>query len=341
MDVNLTHAIAANVTLLQPLSHNSDTFNAFLSGAFVTLVVTIIGAIANYKIAQKNIKASVENTDKTITATLESINKTMATSLEITNETIKQEKFKMQEEERQEKHGKRQEAYSLLMGRKHTMLQFYASYYSMFIRSGSFLCHGKILAFSNIDIECDELKLVIEHRRKGSLIQKELDQANRHIQEEFASEVDKSPDVKEGLRTRQRWEDLQLEVGRTAERVFEILGKIKILFPSQEVRDLVEQIEKSLEDLANFEIQINEKTEIFNQELQKAIDSTTSVEPDSINSNKKIRGWTASKDSELHDWVFKMFAELKIRIERELDPKIEKLLEHIEAEIKLRASTPP
>jgi len=107
------------------------------------------------------------------------------------------------------------------------------------------------------------------------------------------------------------------------------------------VRDLVKQIEKSLEDLASFEIQINEKTEIFNQELQKAIDSTTSVEQDSINSNKKIRGWTASKDSELHDWVFKMFAELKIRIERELDPKIEKLLEHIEAEIKLSASTPP
>jgi hypothetical protein len=230
--------------------------------------------------------------------------------------------------------GRKEEAYSLLLGRKHTMLQFYASYYSLYIKSQSWLYHGKLLAFNNIDIESDELVRVIEHRKTGNLIQEDLDKAILYIREKFYSEVDTSPDVKEGLRTRQKSEDLQLELGRSAERVFEILGKIKILFPSQEVRDHVEQIEKALDNLSNIEGQINQDTNTFNETLEDAINSTTSIEVSSINSNKKLLEWTAREDSELKKWAKKMFDELKIRIEDVLDPEIKKLLEHLEAEIK-------
>jgi hypothetical protein len=113
MAVNLTHGIAANVTLTQASSQNSNII-AFASGAVVALIVAIIGAYVNYIVAKRTIDASVRNTDKTINATLEATNKTINTTLEATKETIastiqnannaiEHDKFRMKENERQEK----------------------------------------------------------------------------------------------------------------------------------------------------------------------------------------------------------------------------------------------
>jgi len=332
MDVNLTHV--ANVTLTQPVGNHSDLSTALIAFAGGALVAIIAGLVSYYT-NKKTIDASLTSTRETNEATNQNTIRTINASLQSTRETIEQEKSKMLEEELQEKRNKRHEAYSLLLGRKYTMLQFHASYYSIFIKSLSSLYHGRLLAFNNIDLESDELRRVIEHRRTGSLTQEELNKATQYIQGKFDLEIDKSPDVKESLRTKQRSEELQLELAKSIERFFEIVGRIEILFPSQEeVRDLIEQIEKSLEDLGKFENEINQKYKTFDKELRDAMGSTTSIEADSINSNKKRYEWVARKDSELSDRVTAVVKEVKKGIEDDLDPKIEKLLKHLEVEIK-------
>lgn len=319
MDVNLTHAIAANVTLMQPSKGVPDTWIAFSSA----VIVVLISVAANYLITKKNIEATRENNNKMIAASLENAIK-----------MIEQEKSKMHEEELQEKRNKRQEAYSLLLGHKYKILQFHVSYYAICINSLSLFYHVSLVAFNNINLESDELSRTIECRRRGSLTQEELEEANRYIQKNFAFEFNRSPDLKESFRTRQRSEELQLELARNIEEFFEIIGRVKILFPSQEVRILIKHVEKSLENLGEIDKEINQKYEALNKELSEAMASTTSIKADSINSNKKLHDWVAGKESELRARVEELFKKMKARIDNDLDPRIIDLLEHLEDEIK-------
>lgn len=345
MNASLTHEIIGNITLRQPSIQNSDTFIAFLSGAGVTLIVAIIGAYVNYKIAQntvntsvlnvnKTITASINNTDKSIQSAQEMTSKTVTASLECTIKTIEQDRFKLHVAERQEKNNKRLSAYSMLLGCKHTLFQSYATYYEIFILWQSQLYNERLVAFNNIDIDSAKLKHIFEFFTKGNQNQKVLDEGNSYVRRLFSLELDKSLDIEEGLRTKERCEELQLELAKISERFFEIIGTIKILFPSKETQNLVDEVEHSYITLMAFEKKIYKDINNLNLDLKKAINSITSPGANSIDANKMRLGWMENKEVELNDWLSITFDELEIIIEKDFNFNVKNLLEHLEAEIK-------
>jgi mannitol-specific phosphotransferase system IIBC component len=144
MDVNLTHAIAANITLMQPSSQNNSTLLAFVSGALVTLVVAFITAYVSYKIARENINASEKIARKN---------------------------------ERQEKSNKMKQADSELMGRQHTRMQVYAAYFSAQINANYYDLLSIVNAISRIDYShvqtISEFNAAFIHERVNSIFYNE------------------------------------------------------------------------------------------------------------------------------------------------------------------------
>jgi len=185
-----------------------------------------------------------------------------------------------QEEECQEMRNKRQEAYSLLLGRKYKMLQFLDTYHSIFINSRSLLYHADRQAFRRTEDNAKEIEL-----------------------------------KKEGLRTRQRSEELQIELASSIEEFFEIIGKTKILFTSQQVPALIKQIEESLEKFWVFGGDIDQTYKTFKTELRKKEPNITDL------------------DLKVCEWEEDIFKKLKLMIDNDLDPKIIELLKHLEDEI--------
>ncbi len=294
IDVNLTHAIAANVTLTQswPNPELVNALIAFGGGAIVAIISAYVTLKNNKKIIDAN--------------------------YEIMEKTIEQEKFKMVENERQEKENKRREAYSQLHGRKHTMSQSYASYYSSVINSRSLLYNADLIAFDNVDFE-------IVNKLRGDRRQDKLQNANQYITRMINSELDQSIEIKEGLRAKQRCEELQLEKSKYIERFWETIGQIKILFPSKKVLDLVNNIEKS-----------ENRFEGFGWEIVAYFDSHTSeIETyagPKISSNVDRHKFVVDKRTEWSTWEYKKYKELEDRI-KELESKIGDLLIYLETEM--------
>jgi hypothetical protein len=321
MDINLTHAIAANVTLAQAQTSSLDpTLVAFLSGVVVALIVALIGSGINYKIAQKNIEASAKNNKDALEAsiknskdTLEGTNRTIESTLENTRATIEHDKFKMVEEERREKNNKMQQTYSELMGRKYMILQYNASYFSEIIRSGFLINNSLIFATSNVDYpqiaEMAKTDLKKAEREMGKIIN---DMNEASMEYKIAREADN------------RSRELQLKLGEGYERFWVTIGLVQILFPESELKTIVDPIiafdkDKIFEKL---ETDIVERDLKFKSYVMKKATDAVSGKPINF--------------KEMQEDAFKlnetMISELKSRLD-EFESRIDDLLKYLETVI--------
>lgn len=126
MDVNITHAIAANVTLTQ--SSLNPTLITALIAFFGGAIVACIGAYVAYRTNKKMIDANFEITEK----------------------NIKLEKF-----------NEKRQAHCNLFGCKHTILQYYESYLVSIINAENSILNSKLIAIGKIDFE--PVKVLLEN----------------------------------------------------------------------------------------------------------------------------------------------------------------------------------
>ena len=77
--------------------------------------------------------------------------------------------------------------------------------------------------------------------------------ANQYVNDELESRSYNSDDRKEGLRSREKAENLQLKIGDIEERFWRIIGQIKTLFNDDKIENFVEKIQKAEEELEVFD----------------------------------------------------------------------------------------
>ena len=203
-----------------------------------------------------------------------------------------------------------------LLGIKHTILQYYESYLVSMINAENSLLHSTHIATKGVDFSVVEKCL----NEKESL----TEMANQYANRELDSKLEKSIDLKEGLRYRQRVNDLALQIADTDERFWRIIGQVKILFPDINVANLVKEIVEAEKDLDN-------SGKIINSSFNK-MNRAERIELKLIVSNEKRDSWFHEKEQNLKLEVDSSLSVVRIKIDN-LDFKIDNLLDYLENEL--------
>jgi len=202
-----------------------------------------------------------------------------------------------------------------LRGIKHTMLQSKASYYSAFSASESLHSAAHILAIRIINYDA----ILSKRRYEGSPA---MENAQQHINKIIDEYLEKSPELKEYLRLKQRSEDLQLEIAKSDERFWKVIGRISILFPNDDVKKYINDIKKADYELGKFEEEVIDSIGPIRNEIQ--------IRPGSISDNYMRDSWTTDIKSKLDEWSSTQRTILKSRVDK-FDFKIENLLNYLES----------
>ena len=202
-------------------------------------------------------------------------------------------------------------AYGNLLGCKHLILQYYESYLVAMINAESSILHSRYNATKRIDFA------VVEKHLKD----KETEAANQYASQTLASVLEKSIDLREGLRFRQRVDDLAIQLGNTNEKFWGTIGQVKTLFHDINVTDLVKEIETAENELDNSGRIINNN---FNN-----ININTIIELKLVTSNEKRDLWYNEKEEALRLQVDYSLSDVRTKIVN-LDSKIDNLLDYLE-----------
>ena len=205
-------------------------------------------------------------------------------------------------------------AVSNLRGRKLTMLQSKASYYSAFFQSLNLSASAKTISTRYIDYDS------IYALRKSNM-PKEMEIAQQYVNEKIDSSLRKSLELKEGLRQKQRYEELQQETAKNEERFWVTIGSIKILFPNERVEELIKIIKNADEEFGKLE-----KEDI---EAIGPIRNEINTNPGLIESNLDREKWVKRIMNSLDDWASSKDPALRSKIDN-LDSKIDDLLNYLE-----------
>ena len=207
-------------------------------------------------------------------------------------------------------------AHSNLLGCKHVILQYYESYLVSIINAENSLLHSTHIATKGIDFSVVE-KILSE---KEHLIE----EANQYVNEALDSKREKSNDLKEGLRYRQRADELAIQIANTDERFWRIIGQVKTLFPDINVTNLVREIREAESDLDNSGKIINDS---FNRIRRDEI-----IELKLITSIEQRDSWFHEKEQNLRLQVDSSLRDARSKIDN-LDSKIDILLNYLENEL--------
>lgn len=201
-----------------------------------------------------------------------------------------------------------------LRGIKHTMLQSNASYYSAFFASEGLHSAAHILAIRTINYD-DILKQRI---KEGS---SEMEDAQQYVNRTIDKYLDESPELKEYLRLKQRYEDLQLETAKNNERFWKTIGRIRILFPNDDTKKYIDYIKKAEQELSEFEKEVIASIAPIRTEIQ--------TKPGIIRDNHMRNNWTHIIKNKLDEWNATKKEILEKRID-DFDSKIDDLLDYLE-----------
>ncbi|HUS75941.1 MAG TPA: hypothetical protein VMY43_08035 [Methanothrix sp.] len=222
--------------------------------------------------------------------------------------------YRDNEKDKRHKRDDRIRSINELRGIKHTMLQSKASYYSAFFASESLHSAAHILAIRIINYDA-----ILSQRRDEEL--PEMEDAQQYVNRIIEEYLDNSPELKEYLRLKQRSEDLQTEIAKNDERFWKTIGRIRILFPNDEVI-------KYIVDIKNIDCELGK----FEDEVINSIDSIRNeirTTPGTISNNRFRNSWTNEKKNELQEWSSTQKVTLQFRI-NEFDSKIDNLLNYLE-----------
>lgn len=223
--------------------------------------------------------------------------------------------YRDNEKDKRHKRDNRIRSINELRGIRHTMLQSKASYYSAFFASESL--HNAAHIFAIRIINYDD---ILSQRRDNE--SPEMEDAQQYVNRTIDEYLDNSAELKEYLRLKQRSEDLQSEIAKNDERFWKTIGRIRILFPNDEVIKYIDDIKNADRDLGKFEDEVIDSIDPIRNEIR-----TTSG---TISSNRFRNSWTNRIKNELEEWSFSQKATLKSRI-NEFDSKIENLLNYLES----------
>jgi len=201
-----------------------------------------------------------------------------------------------------------------LKGIRHTMLQSKASYYSAFFASESLHSAAHILSIRTIDYD----RIFPQRALEGS---PEMEEAQQYVNSTIDEYLDKSPELKEYLRLKQRSEDLQMEIAKSDERFWKTIGRIRILFPNDDVKKYIDDINNADHELGKLENEIMDSIDPIRNEIR-----TT---PNAISNNRNRTRWTNSIKKKLDDWSSTQRTTLKSRVD-DFDSKIDNLLDYLE-----------
>lgn len=221
-----------------------------------------------------------------------------------------------QNNERQRRNDQIQ-AISNLRGRKHTMLQSKASYYSAFSESLNLSTHAKIVATRYIDFD----HIRSQRELKGT---PDMEEAQQYVNEKIDSSLRKSLELKEGLRQKQRYEELQREIAKNDERFSVTIGLIKTLFPDENVKELIKVINEADEELGRLEKEYSEGLEPIRNEIKTS--------PGFIKSNLEREDWVDTMRTNLDNWITSKEPALRSKINN-FDSKIDDLINYLENEL--------
>lgn len=202
-----------------------------------------------------------------------------------------------------------------LRGIKHTMLQSKASYYSAFFASEGLHSAAHVLATRIIDYNSILDQRI--HRESA-----EMEDAKQYVTRTIDEYLDNSPELKEYLRLKQKSEDLQLEIAKSDERFWKTIGRIRILFPNDDVIKYIDDIKNADHELGKLEKGVINSIGPIRTKIQ--------TEPSFILNNSQRDSWTNRIRNELDEWSSTQRATLESRI-NEFDFKIDNLLKYLES----------
>jgi hypothetical protein len=153
--------------------------------------------------------------------------------------------------------------HSNLLGCEHSLLQYFHSYFLSDIYARSSQPYAKILAVAFIDFKI----------AKGFLEQREEEQAKQYVNREFTSRYEKSADLGEALRAKERSENLQLQIGNAQERFWICIGQIKASFKDIRIKDFIEEIEKAEKAIKATENDITQQFMSIEDEIKEGLSS--------------------------------------------------------------------
>lgn len=212
---------------------------------------------------------------------------------------------------------KQLQTYSQLMGRQHTRAQVYGAYFSALIDGNYYDLLSMIKAISNIDFD-----LIRTHGEEN--IDSEIDRA-------FTQERVNSKFYKEQQNERQTVAKLMLISGKTNERFWTTIGLIRILFSNmQNLDDMIEQIEKNLNNYSSLSIEFIDEYDSFTETIfAKAIDSNTERDD-------RVRKWTTDVNSQLRDERKRLMS-----TSAKFGSEMNDLLSNLKNELNNNKTTPP
>lgn len=209
---------------------------------------------------------------------------------------------------------RRQQAYSELMGRKHMILQYNASYFSELIRSGFLTNCSLITAISQVDYRHIAEIMTTDITKAEKEMSKTINDINEASKEfEIAREADK------------RSRELQLKLGEGYERLWVTIGLIKLLFSDAlELGTYIDPIEASerAKEFEDLEKSINERNLVFKNDVRTKAAKAVSG---SIIDFKKLQDEAIKLDNT-------MTSELKSKIDA-FELQIDALLNYLETVI--------
>lgn len=202
---------------------------------------------------------------------------------------------------RQRRHG----AYGQLMGRKSTLLQSYASYNSAIIRSEM--------------LDCRSILEALLHRLDG-MDSIEVENIRMH-----------SIEFTDGMRAKNRAEDLQLQIAKSKERFWMTISQIEILFsPTIDLIDKISQIKESESILACFERDIIKRSRDFQESIFDDARSHQQFMTPLVKATNAR--WAQTRQNDLMA-SFDLFGEKLREDSEDLGSKIDELLDYLKIEI--------
>lgn len=155
------------------------------------------------------------------------------------------------------------QAHCSLLGCKQVLLQYFYSYFLSSIAARGTQHYAKIMAISAIDFVPAKA-----HLKCGNEVRAKL-----YLDKKIASQYDRSYDLKEALRSRERSENLQLQLGDAKERFWKNLGLIKTLFEDAKIENLIRDIEIAEKRLGEFDKEIPKLFNLIDIEMKEGIGS--------------------------------------------------------------------
>lgn len=201
-----------------------------------------------------------------------------------------------------------------LRGRKHTMLQSKASYYSALSEHMNQSTYAKIIVTRYIDYD----KIRSQRISEGT---QDMEKAQQYVNEKVDSSLRKSLELKESLRQKIRYEKLQGETAKNDERFWETIGLIKTLFPNNKVDELISAIKDADKELGKLEEEYQEELEPIREKIR--------THPGLIKSNPERDEWVSDMMKNLDNVKNIMYPNLRSKIDN-FDSKIDYLLNYLE-----------